>query len=112
MGGKCTSRAGGADSGHGGRAAGRSLDKKSGDGAGRGRAFYQNGRHVRSVIYGLGAAIGFTPRQLDDMTMWELAACVDGVNYANNPEPKLEPPTNEEFDAMLAAWDEHQATKQ
>ena len=44
--------------------------------------------------------------------MWELAACVDGVNYANNPDKKPEPLTNEEFDEMLAAWDEHQATRQ
>ena len=44
--------------------------------------------------------------------MWELAACIDGVNYANNPEAKIEPPSNEEFEAMLAAYDHLIATKQ
>lgn len=38
------------------------------------------------------------------MTLWELAACVDGVNVANEIEGgALEPPTDAEFDAMLAA---------
>jgi hypothetical protein len=47
------------------------------------------------------------------MTMWELAACVDGVNYANNPEgDKFAPPTDEEFDKMLEAYDVAQATRQ
>jgi len=46
------------------------------------------------------------------MTLWELAACIDGINYANNPEGKLEPPTDEEFAAMLEAYDHAQATRQ
>ena len=46
------------------------------------------------------------------MTLWELAACVEGVNYANNPDKKLEPPTEEEFDRMLEAYDELTATRQ
>jgi hypothetical protein len=46
------------------------------------------------------------------MTLWELAACIEGVNYANNPDRKVEPPTDEEFDKMLEAWDELNATKQ
>lgn len=37
--------------------------------------------------------------------MWELAACIDGVNYANDPERKPEPMTNEEFDQMLRDYD-------
>lgn len=44
--------------------------------------------------------------------MWELAACVEGVNYANNPDKSVEPPTDEEFDKMLEMWDEQYATKQ
>lgn len=44
--------------------------------------------------------------------MWELAACVDGVNRANNPEEKLEPPTDEEFDAMLQEFDHLIAPRQ
>ena len=46
------------------------------------------------------------------MTIWELSACIDGVNYANNPEGKLEPPSNEEFDQMLLDYDHLRATPQ
>ncbi len=46
------------------------------------------------------------------MTMWELSACVDGVNYANNPETKIEPPTDEEFEQMLENYDHLLATPQ
>lgn len=47
------------------------------------------------------------------MTLWELSACVDGVNYANNPDAKkFEPPTDKEFDDMLEAYNELTATRQ
>lgn len=41
------------------------------------------------------------------MTMWELAVCVDGVNYANTPDDakNLVPPTDEEFEKMLDDFD-------
>jgi hypothetical protein len=44
--------------------------------------------------------------------MWELAACIDGINYANNPDKKIEPPTDEEFEQMLIAYDHLGAVKQ
>jgi len=46
------------------------------------------------------------------MTMWELAACIEGVNVANNPEQKLEAPTDEEFDKMLEEYDHLRAPVQ
>jgi len=46
------------------------------------------------------------------MTMWELAACIDGVNTMNNPEASIEPPTDEEFERMLESYDVSQATRQ
>jgi len=46
------------------------------------------------------------------MTMWELAACVDGVNYANNPDKTIEPPSSEEFDQMLLDYDHLRAPVQ
>lgn len=46
------------------------------------------------------------------MTMWELAACVDGVSYANNPEKPVEPPTDEEFEQMLLNYDHLRAPVQ
>jgi len=40
------------------------------------------------------------------MTLWEVAVCVDGINYANNPEKEdLEAPTDQEFDQMLLDFD-------
>jgi hypothetical protein len=35
------------------------------------------------------------------MTLWELAACVDGYNQAQGGEPPLEAPTPEEFQALI-----------
>lgn len=46
------------------------------------------------------------------MTLWEMAACVDGVNYANRSEDKVEPPTDEEFERMLDGYDHLNATPQ
>jgi hypothetical protein len=43
--------------------------------------------------------------------MWELTACIDGVNYANNPDKKVEPPTDEEFEQMLRDYDHLIATR-
>jgi hypothetical protein len=45
------------------------------------------------------------------MTMWELAACIDGVNQANSPSTNVEPPTDEEFEAMLAQYEHLIGTK-
>jgi len=33
--------------------------------------------------------------------MWELAACVDGINRANGAEANPEPPSNDDFDLMV-----------
>lgn len=46
------------------------------------------------------------------MTMWEISACIDGVNKANRVEQHVEPPSNEEFDAMLERYDHSRATAQ
>lgn len=37
------------------------------------------------------------------MTLWEMAAAIDGYNLANGAEAPLPPPTDAEFDALLAA---------
>lgn len=49
----------------------------------------------------IGAAFGWPPRVTDEQTIWELIAYVDGHNRANGGE-KVEPPTDDEFDLMLA----------
>jgi len=35
-----------------------------------------------SRIYGNGAVLGFTPAQVDEMTLWQFLACLDGVRAA------------------------------
>jgi hypothetical protein len=54
-----------------------------------------------SNLYGTGAAIGFPPSTVDEMSFWQLAACIKGYNKAQAGPEKVEPMSNEEFDAML-----------
>jgi len=37
------------------------------------------------------------------MSLWEFAACVDGYSRANGGGSSLQPPTDEEFEAMKRA---------
>ncbi len=53
------------------------------------------------MIYGVGAAMGFTPQQVDVMSMWQFRAAVNGYVAANSPQTgaKLsEEEANELFD--------------
>lgn len=43
--------------------------------------------------------MGFTPAQVDEMSLWEFASCAEGYRRANSVEPKPPPPTPEEFRA-------------
>lgn len=49
--------------------------------------------------------IGFTPAEIDEMSLWEFAACVEGYRKANSPEPKPPPPTAEKFAEMVASYE-------
>ena len=53
------------------------------------------------MIYGTGAAIGFSPDQVDRCTFWQFRTCVEGFNRANGAEEKLEAPADDVFDALL-----------
>jgi hypothetical protein len=53
------------------------------------------------VIYGNGAAMGFSPDQVDRMSFWQFRACIDGFNKANGAEEAIPPPTDAEFEALL-----------
>lgn len=55
-----------------------------------------------SDLYGTGCAIGFTPREVDELTFWEFAACIDGYNRANGADEMPEPMSGEEFDEAVA----------
>lgn len=43
----------------------------------------------------------FSPQQIDAMTLWEFAACVDGFVKANGGTEETAPPSLEEHHAML-----------
>jgi hypothetical protein len=47
--------------------------------------------------------MGFTPEQVGRMSLYQFAACVDGVNKANTPNDKGDAPTDEEFRAAKEA---------
>ncbi len=38
------------------------------------------------------------------MTVWELAACVQGYNRSQGAAAPVDPPSNEEFDAMVEQY--------
>jgi hypothetical protein len=48
--------------------------------------------------------MGFTPAQVDAMSLWEFLAVRDGWVAANSPADTLKPPTPEEHDAMLEKY--------
>jgi hypothetical protein len=50
--------------------------------------------------------MGFTPREVDQMALWEFNACVAGVNEANGAEPAATPPTPEQHDDAIRRWRE------
>ena len=45
--------------------------------------------------------IGFTPAEVDAMTLWEFNACCEGYRRAHSPEEPPAPPTPEEYAAMI-----------
>lgn len=48
--------------------------------------------------------MGFTPRQIGEMSLWEFTACTDGYARANGAEETMAPPTEAEF----LAWKERE----
>jgi hypothetical protein len=45
--------------------------------------------------------MGFAPQQVDAMSLWQFAACVEGWNRANGGEDEVEPPTAEEYEDLV-----------
>lgn len=43
-----------------------------------------------ATIYGFGAVMGFTPQQVDQMTLWEFDACAEGYTTAHGGGKKAE----------------------
>lgn len=48
------------------------------------------------MIYGTGAILGFTPQQVDAMTLWELRVCADAYARHNGGGEQIEPPSPED----------------
>jgi hypothetical protein len=53
------------------------------------------------MMYGNGAAMGFSPRQVDEMSLWEFQAVMDGWGRSQGVETKAAPPSPEEHRARL-----------
>jgi hypothetical protein len=60
------------------------------------------GRLDFDAIYGTGAAIGFDPRAVDQWSLAEFVACVEGWKRANGVEDKPSRPSDDAFERMLA----------
>lgn len=46
--------------------------------------------------------MGFTPRQVDEMTLWEFTACAEGYNAAHSPtEQTRTPPSDEDHKRLM-----------
>jgi hypothetical protein len=56
---------------------------------------------LRGRLLQNGAVMGFSPQQVGRMSLFQYAACVDGVNEANGAET-IDPPSDDEFLAAKA----------
>jgi hypothetical protein len=45
--------------------------------------------------------MGFSPREVDQMTLWEMNACIDFHRRANGAEDEVAPPSFEEHQDMV-----------
>lgn len=45
-----------------------------------------NGKVRFAAIYGTGAAVGFTPQDVRQMSIWQYQSAIDGYVAANYPE--------------------------
>ena len=52
-------------------------------------------------MYGLGAAMGFTPSQIDAMTLWEFSCCVDGWTLSKGIKKPGKEITEKQYDALI-----------
>lgn len=55
-----------------------------------------------SGFYGWGAILGFSPRDVDQMSLWEFTACVDAHRKASGTEPEVKAPSADEYFEQVA----------
>lgn len=48
--------------------------------------------------------MGFTPRQVDEMSLWELTACADGYAKANGASTKAEALGEDEHEELMRKY--------
>jgi hypothetical protein len=49
----------------------------------------------------MGAAMGFTPRQMDEMTLWEFSCCVEGWSMSKGIKKPGKKITDKDYDALI-----------
>lgn len=54
-----------------------------------------------AAVYGVGAAMSFTPQQINEMSMWQFLAAVDGYVRAQGGEDKMSSKEADELYAWL-----------
>lgn len=52
-------------------------------------------------LYGAGAALGYTPADVDACSFWQFGECVEGWKKANGAADNVKPPSDLEFEALL-----------
>jgi hypothetical protein len=48
----------------------------------------------------MGAAMGFLPKQIDEMTLWEFSVCVEGWSLSKGMKKPGKPITDKQYDAL------------
>ncbi len=46
--------------------------------------------------------MGFLPKQIDELTLWEFSACVDGWSLSKGLKKPGKPISDKEYDALTA----------
>jgi hypothetical protein len=53
----------------------------------------------------MGAAMGFLPKHIDEMTLWEFSACVDGWSLSKGIKKPGKAISDKQYDALTALGD-------
>lgn len=52
-------------------------------------------------IYRAGGAIGFPPREMDRMSLWQAAQVISGWNEAQGAKPPAPAPSRDDYDRLM-----------
>lgn len=48
--------------------------------------------------------MGLSPRQVDELSLWEFTVAAEGYDIANGGDEKSKPPSEAEHDALMAKY--------